>query len=153
MVRPARDAEQSVLWTGVILGIGLMGAIDTIVFHQLLQWHNFYYDTTPEWRVFSDGLFHAFTATMLFFGAVRLWSQRSDASRVLGSAPFWSGVLLGSGGFQLFDGIIDHKVLRLHQIREDTSNLLPYDIGWNVFALIVLATGWWMWRSSRTARV
>src|SRR5690606_23330934 len=72
--------QKSVLWTGIILGIGLMGAVDTIIFHQLLQWHNFYYDTTEYWQVFSDGLLHAFTASMLFFGAVRLWSQRQEAA-------------------------------------------------------------------------
>jgi len=29
----------------------------------------------------------------------------------------WAGFFYGLGGFQLFDGIIDHKVLRLHQVR------------------------------------
>lgn len=145
--------QRSVLWTGVILGIGLMGAIDTIVFHQLLQWHNFFYDTTEEWRIFSDGMFHAFTATLLFLGALRLWSQRAEASRVLSSVPLWAGVLLGAGGFQLFDGIVNHKILRLHQIREDASNQLPYDIGWNLFALAVLLTGWLLWRRHAEAPV
>ena len=145
------QAARGVLWSGVILGIGLMGAVDTIIFHQLLQWHNFYYDTTEEWRIFSDGLLHAFTATMLFLGTMRLWSQRGELSRVLSSTPLWSGILLGAGGFQLFDGIIDHKVLGLHQIREGVSNNLPYDIAWNLFALAVLAAGWWLWRNSSSS--
>lgn len=150
--QPPRYAERGVLWAGVILGIGLMGAVDTIVFHQLLQWHNFYYDTTEEWRIFSDGLLHAFTATMLFLGATRLWSQRGDASRVLSSAPLWAGVLLGAGGFQLFDGLINHKILRLHQIREGVSSHLPYDIAWNLFALALLAAGWWIWRNTGSSQ-
>ena len=122
------------------------GSVDTIIFHQLLQWHNFYYDTTDYWQVFSDGLLHAFIATMLFFGAVRLWSQRREAARLFSEVPLWTGVLLGAGGFQLFDGIIDHKVLRLHQIREEASNQLPYDIAWNLFALAALAAGWLLWQ-------
>lgn len=138
--------QKAVLWTGIILGIGAMGALDTIVFHQLLQWHNFYYDTTEYWRIFSDGLLHAFTATMLFLGAIRLWTIRDQAAQVLRSTPLWAGILLGAGGFQLFDGIINHKILRLHQINESASNHLPYDIGWNLFALAVLAAGWLLWQ-------
>ena len=41
----AAAAMKSVVWTGVFLGIGLMGAVDEIAFHQLLQWHNFYVHT------------------------------------------------------------------------------------------------------------
>lgn len=136
----------------MILGIGLMGAADTILFHQLLQWHNFYTDTTEYWRIFSDGLFHAFTATMLFLGALRLWEQRVEASRILSSLPLWSGILMGMGGFQLFDGIVNHKILRLHQIREDAENMLPYDVAWNLFALFVLLTGWYVWRRAHATQ-
>ena len=31
--------------TGVLLGIGIAGFVDESVFHQLLQWHNFYWAT------------------------------------------------------------------------------------------------------------
>ena len=148
--RESANHQRSVLWTGVILGIGLMGAVDLLVFHQLLQWHNFYYDTTQYWRIFSDGLFHSFTAGMLFLGAMRLWSIRERASRVLSSVPLWAGILIGAGGFQLFDGIMIHKVLRLHQIRESSDSQLPYDITWNLFALAVLAAGWLLWQRRDT---
>jgi len=146
-VTGSAEHHHPILWTGIILGIGLMGAVDTIVFHQLLQWHNFYYDTTDYWRVFSDGLLHAFTAGMLFLGAMRLWTIRDRAARVLGSVPIWAGILIGAGGFQLFDGIVNHKILRLHQIREGADNHLPYDIAWNAFALVVLLAGLYFWRS------
>jgi uncharacterized membrane protein len=35
--------------------------------------------------------------------------------------------IAGAGTFNLFDGTVDHKLLRLHQIREDVPDLLPYD--------------------------
>jgi uncharacterized membrane protein len=135
-------ARRSTLWTGAILGIGLMGAVDTIIFHQLLQWHNFYSDADDFWRIFSDGLLHAFTAGMLFLGALRLWTHRRRISRVLTGRPLWAGFFLGAGAFQLFDGTVNHKVLRLHQIREEVDNILPYDIAWNAFALGLLVIGW-----------
>jgi uncharacterized membrane protein len=145
------DASQrSTLWSGAILGIGLMGAVDSIIFHQLLQWHNFYYDTTEFWRIFSDGLLQAFTAGMLFIGAMRLWTKRLHIAEVLGGAPLWAGLLFGAGAFQLFDGTINHKVLRLHQVREGVDNNLPYDIAWNGFALGLLVFGWLVFQRTDT---
>ena len=143
-------AGRSALRAGVILGIGAMGAIDEIVFHQLLQWHHFYYDTTEFRQIVSDGLLHLFTLAMLALGALLLWRQRHQLTTVVTDSPFWAGILLGLGGFQLFDGIVDHKILRLHQIREDTDNLLPYDLAWNAGALLLLVVGWLVWRRHRS---
>lgn len=142
-------AVRYVLWTAVLLGIGLIGAADEIVFHQLLQWHHFYDHAGPFWRVFSDGVFHVVTTAVLFVGALRLWVQRRRLSVILGSRPLWSGLLLGGGGFQLFDGIVDHKILQLHQVREGVANLWVYDLAWNVPAVLVLLIGWYLWRKTR----
>jgi len=51
-----------------------------------------------------------------------------------------SGILFGAGGFQLFDGIIQHKWFHLHQIRYDVT-IWPYDLVWNVLAAIILILG------------
>ncbi len=152
-VRGPHPVLRSALWLGVILGVGFLASVDNIIFHQLLQWHNFYSDTTQYWRIFSDGLLHAFTTTLLFLSAASLWERRRQLSRVLGSVPFWAGVLLGAGGWQVFDGTVIHKILRLHQVREDTDNLLPYDLAWNLFGLALLVPGWLMWRRARSTTV
>jgi len=56
------------------------------------------------------------------------------------------------GGFQLFDGIVDHKLLRLHQIRY-VENVLLYDVIWNGIALLLLLVGYLLFRRARrTAR-
>ena len=52
------------------------------------------------------------------------------------------------GGFQLFDGIVDHKILGLHQVRY-VDNLLMYDLGWNLAGLLLLAIGYWLLRRAR----
>ncbi|MFN2494597.1 MAG: DUF2243 domain-containing protein [Pseudonocardiaceae bacterium] len=44
------------------------------------------------------------------------------------------------GGFQLLDGIVDHELLRLHQVRYGVD-ILPYDLAWNGAALVLLAVG------------
>lgn len=145
-------ADRSALRTGIILGIGAMGGIDEIVFHQLLQWHHFYYDTTEFRQIVSDGLLHLFTLAMLALGAILLWRERHQLSAVVTDRPFWAGVLLGLGGFQLFDGTVNHKILRLHQIHEETDNLLPYDLTWNAGAVLLLVAGGIMWQRHRSGR-
>ena len=143
-IRPAR-------LTGGVLGVGLMGAADEILFHQLLQWHNFYVHSTDYWRVASDGLFHLFTTSLLGLAAFLLWRQRRRFSTLTSSRPFWSGIFLGAGGFQLFDGVVNHKLLRLHPVREGAENILLYDAGWIVSGLLFLYCGWLLWQR-RTQR-
>ena len=145
---PRAVAPRSVALTGACLGVGLIGATDEIVFHQLLQWHNFYVHADQSWRVFSDGLFHIFTAAMLFLGAMRLWTRRRNLSAV-GGRPLWAGMLLGIGGFQLFDGIVNQKILQLHPVREGVDTIWIYDLAWNVPAALVLLTGWLVWHPTR----
>ena len=143
------EANRTSRRIGAILGVGLMGSLDEIVFHQLLRWHHFYDRSGPSWDTISDGLLHAFTATMLAVGAVLLWAERRRLVRVVGNRSLVAGVLLGMGGFQLFDGVVNHKMLRLHQIREDTDNLLTYDLIWNAAAIATVGVGWALWRGRR----
>ena len=116
-----------------------MAAVDEIIFHQLLAWHHFYDRATAEWALFSDGVLHAAEIIALVAGFFLL----SDLRRRHSLSPIWawSGFFIGAGGFQLFDGIIDHKVLRVHQVRYDVDNLLIYDILWNAFGLLLILIG------------
>ena len=141
----------SALRPGLYLGIGAMGAVDEIAFHQLLQWHHLYVHTDRQGQIVSDGLLHLFTLAMLLLGAALLWERRREIAAVPGRRPFVAGFLLGAGGFQLFDGIVNHKILRLHQVREGVDDLLPYDLAWNVGALLLLLAGWLVLRGASGA--
>jgi uncharacterized membrane protein len=55
------------------------------------------------------------------------------------------------GGFQLYDGTIQHKLLGLHQIRYHVT-IWPYDLVWNLLAVIVIVAGFVWLRRSRMAR-
>lgn len=123
---------------GAMLGIGLMAAVDEIVFHQILGWHHFFDRSTPAIGLASDGVLHA-TELLLLVAGFMLYA-RLRANRALASAHARAGLLLGLGGFQLFDGIVDHKILRLHQIRY-VDNLWLYDLVWNGAAIVLLAVG------------
>jgi uncharacterized membrane protein len=131
---------------GVAFGIGLAGTLDEIMFHQLLQWHNFYVHTTEYWRIVSDGLLHLFSSLLLSLAAMMLWVNRRRIAHVTGARNLLAGTLAGAGGFNLYDGIINHKILQLHPVREGVQNILPYDIAWNGTALAILAVGVWLWR-------
>lgn len=141
------DLKRSFL-SAVPLGIGVMAAVDEIIFHQLLAWHHFFDWGTPAFSLFSDGLLHSAELIAFVAGAFMMYNLLRHQSLCKPSA--WSGFFTGMGGFQIFDGIIDHKLLRLHQIRY-VDNLLPYDLVWNGAGLILLLVGWMLYRRSRSA--
>jgi uncharacterized membrane protein len=125
-------------WAGVLGGLGLVAFIDEAVFHQLLHWHHFYDKSTTAAGLVSDGLFHAFN----WFATVTSMFMVGDLRR---RNAFWpkrwgGGVLVGAGGFQLYDGIVQHKLMRLHQIRY-VDDVIVCDIVWNVLAAVLLLIG------------
>lgn len=126
------------LLSGLFFGLGLAAFIDETVFHQLLHWHHFYDKSTTTIGLVSDGFFHAFSwfatiASLFILADLRhkqfFWLKR-----------WWGGVFLGSGGFQLYDGIIQHKIMRIHQIRY-VENIFIYDLIWNITAVILILIG------------
>lgn len=126
------------LWAGILFGLGLVGFIDETLFHQLLHWHHFYDRSTTDIGLISDGLFHAFS----WFATIGSSFLIADLHR---RSAFWltrwvGGVLLGGGGFQLYDGIIQHKLMRIHQIRYNVDIFL-YDFIWNITAALMIAAG------------
>jgi len=126
------------LWSGILFGIGLAAFIDETIFHQLLRWHHFYDKSTTEIGLISDGLFHAFSwfATI---GGLFIYAdlRRRNALRI---TRWWGGVLIGAGGFQLYDGTIQHKLMRIHQIRY-VENVIIYDLIWNTLAVLMVIIG------------
>ncbi|PPK90811.1 putative membrane protein [Kineococcus xinjiangensis] len=139
---PARSARTPArrpsLAAAALVGAALMAAVDEIVFHQLLAWHHFYDRSTPQVALLSDGLLHAAELVGLVAGAFLLADLRLRGALAPASAR--AGLFLGLGGFQLFDGIVDHKLLRVHQIRYGVD-LLPYDVAWNLAGAVLLLIG------------
>ena len=135
----ARAQRPSLFWPGVLVGIGLAGTLDEVVLHQLLAWHHFYDRSTPTAGLVSDGLFHIFSTVVLVIGIYQLVERRSTTADPPRLAL--AGILLGAGGFNLYDGTIQHKLLRLHQVREGVPNNLPYDLAFLAIAAVVAIAG------------
>lgn len=131
-------ARRRGFWATFLLGAATMAGVDEIVFHQLLRWHHFYDGATTDVGLVSDGVLHALELVALIAGFFLL----SDARRrgPVDAMTGWAGFVLGAGAFQVWDGLIDHKVLRVHQVRYDVA-LLPYDVAWVAAGVVLLVLG------------
>lgn len=134
---------------GLLLGIGLGGFLDGIVFHQILQTHNMLSNRIPVDSLVNakinmtwDGYFHAMVWLITVIGVYRLFraARRDDA--------LWSGQLLfgawltGWGLFNLVEGIIDHHVLALHHVMEYAIDKQPYDLAFLASGVLFVWVGW-----------
>jgi uncharacterized membrane protein len=138
---------QGLFWPGVLVGIGIAGTLDEVILHQLLRWHHFYDRSTPSVGLISDGLFHVFSTAVLVIGVIQLVERRRttpDPPRMA-----LAGILLGAGGFNLYDGTIQHKLLGLHQVRAGAPDNLPYDLAFLAIAAVVAIAGALLLRHTR----
>src|SRR5215218_6917938 len=144
---------------GILLGIGLGGFFDGIVFHQILQWHHMLtsagYPATSvanlNLNTLADGLFHAATYLFTLIGLTVLW-RASTRNGIIWSARILLGaILLGWGVFNLVEGLIDHQLLGLHHVRDDLPSA-PIQLGWDLAFLawgaLMLASGWRLTRKA-----
>jgi uncharacterized membrane protein len=146
------ETTRATVVTGVLIGIGLAGTLDEAVMHQVLDWHHFYDPSTRgaplderarTVGLLADGLFHLLSTALLALGLLRL----SRARRTAGfTRRVWGGILAGAGGFNLYDATVQHKLLRLHQVRRGVTELLPYDLAFGGIALALLLAGIWLLR-------
>jgi uncharacterized membrane protein len=148
--RPVTVDRRRSLLTGAMIGVAVMAALDTIVFHQVLGWHHFYDRSTPDVGLLSDGLLQTAYLALLVAGFFRLADLRRR--RTLARRSVWAGFVLGLGTFQLFDGTVDHKLLEVHQVRY-AVDVVPYDLAWNGAAVALLVLGAVLaWRSRDEGR-
>jgi uncharacterized membrane protein len=128
----------------------LGGFVDGIVLHQLLQWHHMLTDTAEhpantvaglEANTLADGLFHVATWICVAVGvhlAVKAW-RRGDL------APPWTEhyglLLIGWGGFNLVEGLIDHQLLGIHHVRDDLGGPIGWDLAFLALGALQLAAG------------
>ena len=143
--------HKGLIWAGLLFGIGLGGFFDGIVLHQILQWHHMLTSegshpaTTVaglETNTLWDGLFHALTWIVTVAGLWLLWRAGSDSRERWPTRLLIGLLLMGWGSFNLVEGPIDHHILTLHHVREDTSNKALWDIAYLVWGAVMLVGGW-----------
>ncbi len=149
----ARNRTQPLVTAGVVLGVGMGGFVDGILFHQILQLHNMLSNRVPrdslvneQINMFWDGLFHTFTWLCVALGIVLLWRALTRTGAMLSGKALSGAMLVGSGLFNLVEGTIDHEILRVHHVYQNGSHLL-WDMVFLAAGLLLMVSGWVMVRS------
>jgi uncharacterized membrane protein len=146
---------------GVLLGLGIGGFFDGIVFHQLLQWHHMLSSAgyppdsvaNLEVNTFWDGLFHTATYILVAVGVGILWRHARREH-----AP-WSGrllagtLLIGWGIFNVVEGVVNHHLLGLHHVNETVpaSQWLAWDLAFLIWGAAMIIGGASLVRRGRRA--
>jgi uncharacterized membrane protein len=144
---------------GTVLGIGLGGFADGILFHQLLQLHNMLTGWIPkttipniEINMFWDGLFHAITWTTTVIGVAMLF-KAGERPDVPWSRSILAGAMLfGWGLFNLVEGVIDHHILGVHHVYEN-AGLSMWDWMFTASGAVFIAIGWWVMSTASARRI
>ncbi|MDB5103690.1 MAG: hypothetical protein JWP91_1379 [Fibrobacteres bacterium] len=139
---------------GVLMGAGLGGFADGILFHQILQLHNMLSGRIPVTDLVSakinmawDGFFHASVWLMTCIGLGMLFRAGGRADVPWSGRMFLGSLSMGWGLFNLIEGVIDHLVLGIHHVVEYAPNHLPADIAFLAFGAILLTGGWLLVRA------
>ena len=145
--------------SAILIGIGLAGLIDIIIFHAILQWHHtsshIIIPNTIEalqTNLLHDGLFLSFSLIITIAGVILLWhasSSNNKNSMLSDKRSFIGLALIGFGGFNTIEGIINHLVLEMHHVI-DVANPLVFDLTFLVVGgLAFLAAGGLLLRSRK----
>ena len=133
---------------GTLLGIGMGGFLDGIVFHQLLQLHNMLSAVRPptsvvnlEVNMFWDGLFHAFTWIMTAIGLGMLWGAVRRDDVPLSTRALVGSMVMGWGIFNLVEGVINHVLLNIHHVVERLGVSI-YDWAFLGSGVLFILLGW-----------
>jgi uncharacterized membrane protein len=148
--------------SAILIGIGLAGLIDIIIFHAILQWHHtsshIIIPNTMEslqMNLLHDGLFLSFSLIITIAGVILLWhasGSNNKNSLLSDKRSFLGFALIGFGGFNTIEGIINHHILEMHHVI-DVANPLAFDLTFLVVGgLAFLAAGGLLLRS-RKARL
>jgi uncharacterized membrane protein len=136
-----KKENKNLFIAGLILGLGLLGAIDGIVFHQLLQWHHMVLSDNIQLEIFTDGLFTALFSAKLLWGGVKIFQDARKNQ--LGSSwrIFLGGIFIGGGAFNLVEGIVDHHILQVHRVKPMAENPLMYDLAFLAIGALLVVIG------------
>jgi uncharacterized membrane protein len=145
----------------VLFGLSLGGFFDGIVFHQLLQWHHMVSSWYPPISLENlrintiwDGLFHSLTWLFMVAAIVLLWRAANRAQIWWSTELLAAGILLGWGGFNLVEGLVDHAVLGIHHVNETVpaAERAGWDVAFLAWGAAMWAVGWQLRRHGNARR-
>ena len=147
--------RRPLLAAGILIGVGLGGFLDGIVFHQLLQLHNMLSAVLPPDNLANvkinmvwDGLFHSLTWLMTALGLAVLWGAGARPDVPWSGQSFVGAMLGGWGLFNLIEGLIDHHILGIHHVVE-RLHLSGYDYAFLASGIGLMILGGVLVRTAR----
>jgi uncharacterized membrane protein len=124
----------------MLLGIGLGGFLDGIVFHQVLQLHSMLSAKLPQDNLVNvkvsmvwDGFFHLLTWMATVIGLAVLWQAAKNPYTPWSGKTMWGALLIGWGIFNTVEGIIDHHLFSIHHVVER--------LGLSIYDFLFVASG------------
>lgn len=146
----------SLTCAAIVLGIGTGGFADGIVLHQILQWHEMLSSKLPadtlvykSTNMFWDGIFHLFTLVVTIAGIYLLWKVLKK-NRINQSGNILIGGMIGGWGvFNVVEGIINHQILGLHNVRELSPDKELWNFGFLFFGIMLIVMGWFIIRKAK----
>jgi uncharacterized membrane protein len=143
---------------GILIGVGMGGFVDGIVLHQIAQWHNMLSNVVPphtmdDMRVNMtwDGLFHVLTWIITLVGVLLLRSAAAARAAIPSLQSFIGQLVLGWGVFNLVEGVINHQILGIHNVR-DVLNATVYNFTFlAVGGVLFILIGWLLMRAGTRA--
>jgi uncharacterized membrane protein len=97
-----------------------------------------------------DGVFHAATWIAVTVGLYMLWLRTTDWCWAISGGALLGWMLVGSGLFNVVEGVVDHHLLTAHHVREDVTDPTAWDLAFLAFGALLILVGWSLTRPAGT---
>jgi uncharacterized membrane protein len=149
--------RRPLICAGILIGAGMGGFVDGIVFHQMLQLHNMISAVLPPDTLVAakvnmvwDGIFHALVWLLTATGMAVLWSAGEREDVPWCGVTFFGALFMGWGLFNLIEGVIDHYILGIHHVVE-RLHLSIYDHLFVLSGVVLSIAGFFLIRGATRA--
>ena len=154
---PRDDRRRRLFLGGGTIGFGFGAVIDVLLFHLVFQSHHLLsgiYDPHSmdgfRTNVTIDGLFTLLMTAVTIVGLVIVWRVVNRAAERLSGRYLVGAIVVGMGVFNVFDGVVSHYVLDIHDVAHGTEAWNPH---WLVVSVVLLVVGLLLLRSADGYRV
>lgn len=117
--------KKRLILPGFIMGMGLGGILEGILFFQVFQLHNMVSAVYPQNTIENirkamvfDGLYHLFTWTIIVTAISLLWRRWKKNRIYLSGQTYIASALAGLAILNITEGIIDHHIFQIHHVVE-----------------------------------
>jgi uncharacterized membrane protein len=92
--------------------------------------------------MFWDGIFHFFCLIVVLIGLFLLVKLFFRTDVIISWKTFIGGLFLGWGIFNIVEGVINHHILMLHNVREITTDIVIWNYSFLGISVIFLIIAW-----------